>query len=172
MYNAYNGFMDALDELESFITGRPITRSEAQRLRMAVDSLYSDNFSTETIHRLIGSKQFLSEIQRGAIPYIDRTLLGESYDECDGKEECCRYYVYKDGEVISDGFEYEEDAFELAEAEGDCVVKKHCYYRETPDSTLKPLGEPEEVSKLNEADEEPEEVHGGPDLPEGAGRCD
>ena len=163
MYNAYNGFMDALDELESFITGTPITRSEAQRLRMAVNSLYSDNFSTETINRLIGSQQFLSEIQRGAIPYIDRNLLGESYDECDGEEECCRYYVYKDGEVISDGFEFEEDAFELAEAEGDCVVKKHCYYRETPDSTLKPLGEPEEVSKLNEAKEENKESEEAPE---------
>lgn len=77
------------------------------------------------------------------------TYKPELKEEATSEEKCesSRFFVYDDnGEVVSDGFEYYEDARDFAVERGHNTVKQHCYYRETPDSTLKPLGEPKVVT--------------------------
>ena len=54
-----------------------------------------------------------------------------------------RYYVYdSNDEVVSDGFEFEDDAIEWAQDNGYPVVKIHNYYRDNDDQ-LNPDGDPE-----------------------------
>ena len=81
MYDEFNGFWDALDDLVSFISGERITTSQAERLRSAIESLDSQNFSTENIRKGIASQRFLQAAQSGAIPYINAELLGEPVEE-------------------------------------------------------------------------------------------
>ena len=70
MFNAYNGFYAALDELVSFVTGQPITTTTAQKIQQAIDSLDSEEFSTEVIKEKIQSPQFLLALQQGNLPGI------------------------------------------------------------------------------------------------------
>lgn len=77
------------------------------------------------------------------------TYKPELKEEATSEEKCesSRFFVYDDnGEIVSDGFEYYEDARDFAVERGHNTVKQHYYYRETPDSTLKPLGEPKVVT--------------------------
>ena len=67
-----------------------------------------------------------------------------------------RYYVYNaENDVVSDSFEYEDDAIEWAEEHNYPTVKIHRYYRENEDSTLDPDGEPEVIwsKSINECDD-------------------
>ena len=75
MYQEFNGFYDAMDELVSFFTGEEITTSQADRLAEAIKSLDSKTFSTDVIYQQIASPRFLQAAESGAIPYIDPTLL-------------------------------------------------------------------------------------------------
>ena len=65
------------------------------------------------------------------------------------------YYVYKnDYDVVSDEFDYEEDAIEWAKENGYPIVKIHRYYIDDEDGGLNPAGDPEIVWKASEYTEE------------------
>ena len=85
MYQAYSGFMDALDELVSFETGRPITHSEVRNISRAIQSLDGESFSTEAINAKIADPKFLQLVRAGQVPYFDRLQLDhvmrEDFDE-------------------------------------------------------------------------------------------
>ena len=81
MYQEFNGFYDALDELMSLFTGQKITTSQADRLAQAIASLDSNQFSPETIRKKIASPQFIEAAKAGYIPFIDPTLLNAPTDE-------------------------------------------------------------------------------------------
>ena len=70
MYNQFNGFYDALDDLVSFITGQRVTTSQAERLRQAIESLDGPQFTTEAIRANIASPRFLEAARRGYVPYV------------------------------------------------------------------------------------------------------
>ena len=82
MYQEFNGFWDAMDEMISFFTGQKITTSQADRLAQAIQSLDSNSFTTDTIYTKIASPRFLQAAQAGYIPYIDPTALQAPVDEC------------------------------------------------------------------------------------------
>lgn len=85
MYQGYSGFMDALDELVSFETGRPITHSEVRNISRAIQSLDDESFSTEAINAKIADPKFLQLVRAGQVPYFDRLQLDhvmrEDFDE-------------------------------------------------------------------------------------------
>ena len=81
MYQEFNGFYDAMDELVSFFTGEEITTSQADRLAEAIKSLDSKAFSTDVIYQQINSPRFLQAAKSGVIPYIDPAALPEHVDE-------------------------------------------------------------------------------------------
>lgn len=69
------------------------------------------------------------------------------FDPDDEFEVDFRYYVYaNEDDVVSDPFEFEEDAIEWAKENNYPIVKIHNYYRDT-DGDLNPDGDPEVVWK-------------------------
>lgn len=81
------------------------------KLALALEMLYSDQFSTETIRSQIASPRFLQAAQAGYIPFINAAQLeapvDESLNECDKVDinvdefdECINEYLYsKDSEI-------------------------------------------------------------------------
>lgn len=69
----------------------------------------------------------------------------EDYIEDDELETDYRYYVYNDSDnVVSDAFDFDEDAIEWAKENNYPVVKIHNYYRDL-DGQLNPDGDPEVI---------------------------
>ncbi len=69
------------------------------------------------------------------------------FDPDDEFEVDFRYYVYaNEDSIVSDPFEFEEDAIDFAKENNYPIVKVHNYYRDT-DGQLNPDGDPEVVWK-------------------------
>ena len=89
------------------------------------------------------------EVDESVETNCDNSMLNEDVDsdnnEDDNVETDFRYYVYSDPDkVVSDGFEFEDDAIEWATENEYPVVKIHRYYRDS-DGELNPDGDPEIV---------------------------
>ena len=83
----FNGFFDAIDQGISFFTGRRFSSNAEQRLMMAIKSLDSEQFSTETINKMIGSTKFLQAAQSGMIPYINANQLSAPEEQLSEDDE-------------------------------------------------------------------------------------
>ena len=107
MYNAYNGFYEALDELTSFVTGQPIRTTQAQKIQQALDSLDDERFSTETLQQGVRDESFLLALQQGQIPGITYNGNPQDIQLLAAPEE------NEEGEAIgTEGTEGDEDEFD------------------------------------------------------------
>lgn len=104
MYADFNGFFDAIDKGISFFTGRRFSSNAEQRLMMAIKSLDSEQFSTETINKMIGSTRFLQAAQSGMIPYINANQLSAPEEQ-----------LSEDDEVEFDNERFDERVMEFFE---------------------------------------------------------
>ena len=113
MYNQFNGFYDALDDLVSFITGQRVTTSQAERLRQAIESLDGPQFTTEAIRANIASPRFLEAARRGYVPYVspqeistNRNNRNRFLEQCDDEitEDVNQKLVDMDGDVEDPNF--------------------------------------------------------------------
>ena len=113
MYNQFNGFYDALDDLVSFITGQRVTTSQAERLRQAIESLDGPQFTTEAIRDNIASPRFLEAVRRGYVPYVspqeistNRNNRNRFLEQCDDEitEDVNQKLVDMDGDVEDPNF--------------------------------------------------------------------
>lgn len=102
-------------------------------------------------------EQFLNLVQNkiaelgGDVEACDTITSSHDVDQYDTTE---RYYVYDDNDnVVSDPFEYEEDAREFMQANGHSQVKVHRYFYDEANK-LRPDGDPEVVSTSIEASTE------------------
>ena len=104
MYQEFNGFYDALDDLVSFTTGQRITTSQADKLQQAIRSLDGPSFETEEIQKQVESPQFLQAIQQGLIPYITPQELQspEVSESCN--EAVDSFLVDEDGDIEDPSF--------------------------------------------------------------------
>ena len=113
MYNQFNGFYDALDDLVSFVTGQRVTTSQADRLRQAIESLDGPQFTTEAIRENIASPRFLEAVRRGYVPYVspqeistNRNNRNRFLEQCDDEitEDVNPKLVDMDGDVEDPNF--------------------------------------------------------------------
>ena len=113
MYNQFNGFYDALDDLVSFVTGQRVTTSQAERLRQAIESLDGPQFTTEAIRANIASPRFLEAVRRGYVPYVspqeistNRNNRNRFLEQCDDEitEDVNPKFVDMDGDVEDPNF--------------------------------------------------------------------
>lgn len=113
MYNQFNGFYDALDDLVSFVTGQRVTTSQAERLRQAIESLDGPQFTTEAIRANIASPRFLEAARRGYVPYVSpqeisttRNNRNRFLEQCDDEinEDVNPKLVDMDGDVEDPNF--------------------------------------------------------------------
>ena len=113
MYNQFNGFYDALDDLVSFVTGQRVTTSQAEKLRQAIESLDGPQFTREAIRANIASPRFLDAARRGYVPYVspqeistsrnNRNRFLEQYDD-EITEDVNPKLVDMDGDVEDPNF--------------------------------------------------------------------
>ena len=99
MYNQFNGFYDALDDLVSFITGQRITTSQAERLRQAIESLDGPQFTREAIHANIASPRFLEAARRGYVPYVSPQEISTTRNNRNNRN---RFLEQRDDEITED----------------------------------------------------------------------
>ena len=116
MYNQFNGFYDALDDLVSFVTGQRVTTSQAERLRQSIESLDGPQFTREAIRANIASPRFLDAARRGYVPYVSPQEISTSrnnrnnrnrfLEQCDDEitEEVNPKFVDMDGDVEDPNF--------------------------------------------------------------------
>ena len=116
MYNQFNGFYDALDDLVSFVTGQRVTTSQAEKLRQAIESLDGPQFTREAIRANIASPRFLDAARRGYVPYVSPQEISTSrtnrnnrnrfLEQCDDKitEDVNPKLVDMDGDIEDPNF--------------------------------------------------------------------
>ena len=99
MYNQFNGFYDALDDLVSFVTGQRVTTSQAEKLRQAIESLDGPQFTREAIRANIASPRFLEAARRGYVPYVSPQEISTSRNNRNNRN---RFLEQCDDEITED----------------------------------------------------------------------
>lgn len=98
MFNSYNDFYEAVDEILTEVTGESIHTTAPEKLTQAINSLNGPSFTTEAIYAGIQSPQFLQLARKGLVPYLTRSdvrqianartrLLGRRNESMDDNSE-------------------------------------------------------------------------------------
>lgn len=105
MYAAYEGFYDAMDDMRSFVSGRPMRTSQMQKISQALQMLDSAEFTADATRDRIASRPFQLAMTSGAVPGIGQP---EDVRLIEGVEKCCDDPECKDCEecdVCEEDFE-------------------------------------------------------------------
>lgn len=86
MYDSYNNFYAAVDELVSELTGESVHTTPEQKFTQALQALNSPAFGREAIFKGIGSQKFLTAVQNGSIPYIDANEVPRLHEALQDKQ--------------------------------------------------------------------------------------
>lgn len=75
LFNSYTEFCSTVDAMISEVTGTEFVSTPEMKLVQAIKALGGPAFSTQNIHKMIGSQQFIAAARGGQVPYIGSAEL-------------------------------------------------------------------------------------------------